>query len=184
VSILPEDETGLCTVRPSSSASEDWGQIALTTGGFQDYCKINAHTDEGLDKIAEYNKYVEEWSEVANTFVIDTPMIKKIWKAFNSYVDKRDKRVYHLEPKEGGIGDLPLSKPNCSLLFILKRLLFHSLSCSAGWTSKKLASNLIKGKVRKHPSLLHKTQLWKALSHHFILQRRQWLTGLRVSRSR
>ena len=142
VSILPEDETGLCTVRPSSSASEDWGQEALTTGGFQDYCKINAHTDERLVKIAEYNDYVEEWSEITKTFVIDTPMVKKIWKAFNLYADNRDKRFYHLEPKEGGIGDLPLSKPNCSLLFILKRLLFHSLSCSAGWTSKKLASKL------------------------------------------
>ena len=102
VSILPEDETGLCTVRPSSSASEDWGQDALTAEGFQDYCKINAHTDAGLVKIAKYNNYVEEWSEVANTFVNDTPMVKKIWKAFNLYVDNRAKRVYHLEPKEGG----------------------------------------------------------------------------------
>ena len=102
VSILPEDETGLCTVRPSSSASKDSGQNALTEEGFQDYCKINAHTDAGLVKIAEYNNYVKEWSEVANTFVSDTPMVKKIWKAFNLYVDNRDKRVYHLEPKEGG----------------------------------------------------------------------------------
>jgi len=102
VSILPEDETGFCTVRLPSSAGKDWGQEALTTGGFQDYCKINAHTDERLVKIAEYNDYVEEWSEITKTFVIDTPMVKKIWKAFNLYVDNRDKQLYHLEPKEGG----------------------------------------------------------------------------------
>ena len=60
VSILPEDETGLCTVCPPSSAGEDWGQDALTAEGFQDYCKINAHTDAGLTKIAEYNNYVNE----------------------------------------------------------------------------------------------------------------------------
>ncbi len=91
VSILPEDETGLCTVRTPSSAGEDWGQEALTKGGFQDYCKINAHTDAGLTKIAEYSNYVKEWSKVANTFVNDTPMVKKIWKAFNLCVDNRDK---------------------------------------------------------------------------------------------
>ena len=101
VFILPEDETSLCTVRPSSSASEDCGQDALTTGGFRGYCKINAHTDEGLVKIAEYNNYVEEWSEVTNTFVNDTSMVARIWKTFNLYDDNRDKQVYHLEPKEG-----------------------------------------------------------------------------------
>jgi len=72
-----------------------------------------------LTEIAEYNKYVNEWNDVSRTFTNDTPMVAKIWKAFNLYVDNRDKRVYHLEPKEGGIGDLPLSKPNCTLLFIL-----------------------------------------------------------------
>ena len=89
-----------------------------TTEGFQDYCKINAHTDAGLIKIAKYNNYIKEWSDVSNTFGNDTPMVKN-WKAFNLCVDNRDKRVYHLEPKEGGIGDLPFSKPNCTLLFIL-----------------------------------------------------------------
>ncbi len=116
-----------------------------------------------MTKIAEYNNYVNKWSEVASTFVKDTPMVKKIWKSFNLYVDNRDKQVYHLEPKEGGIGDLPLSKPNCTLLFILKRLLFHSLSCFACWNLKKLALKLKVGKLRIHPSLLHKTQLWRAL---------------------
>ena len=72
-----------------------------------------------MAKIAEYNKYVKEWSDVSKTFLNDTPMVAKIWKAFNLYVDNRDKQVYHLEPKEGGIGDLPISKPNCTLLFIL-----------------------------------------------------------------
>ena len=119
VSILPEDETGFCTVRPLSEAGEDCAQEALTTGGFQDYCKINAHTDAGLTEIAEYNKYVNELNDVSGTFTNDTPMVAKIWKAFNLYVDNRDKQVYHLEPKEGGIGDLQLSKPNCTLLFIL-----------------------------------------------------------------
>ena len=147
VSILPEDETGLCTVCPSSSASKDWGQDALTAG-FQDYCKINAHTDAGLIKIAEYNNYVKEWSDVSKTFLNDTPMVAKIWKAFNLYVDNRDKQLYHLEPKEGGIGDLLLSKPNSALLFILRRFLFQRLSCFAGWTSKKLALKLKMGKLR------------------------------------
>ena len=64
VSILPEDETGFCTVRPHSDLGEDWGQKALTTGGFQDYCNIDAHTDAGLAKIAEFNQYVDEWNEV------------------------------------------------------------------------------------------------------------------------
>ena len=102
VSILPEDETGFCTVRPHSDLGEDWGQTALTTGGFQDYCNIDAHTDAGLAKIAGFNKYVDEWSKVSSTFTEDTPMVSKIWRAFNLYVDNRDKRLYHLEPKEGG----------------------------------------------------------------------------------
>jgi len=101
VSILLEDETGYCNVRPLSDGGEDWGQEALTTGGFQDYCKIDAHTDAGLAKIAKYNKYFNEGSGVSKTFTNDTPMVAKIWKAFNLYADNRDKRLYHLEPKEG-----------------------------------------------------------------------------------
>ena len=101
VSILPEDETGHCTVRLLSSAGEDWGQEALTTGGFQEYCKIDAHNDAGLAKIAKYNEYVKEWNDVSKTFTNDTLMVAKIWKAFNLYVDNRDKRLYYLEPKEG-----------------------------------------------------------------------------------
>ena len=102
VSILPEDETGFCTVRPHSDLGEDWGQTALTTEGFQGYCNIDAHTDAGLAEIAVFNKYVDEWSAVSSTFTNDTPMVSKIWRAFNLYVDNRDKRLYHLEPKEGG----------------------------------------------------------------------------------
>ena len=102
VSILPEDETGFCTVRPHSDLGEDWGQKALTTGGFQDYCNIDAHTDAGLAKIAEFNHYVDEWNEVSSTFTNDTSMVSKIWRAFNLYVDNRHNRIYHLEPKEGG----------------------------------------------------------------------------------
>ena len=91
MSILPEDETGYCTVHPLSSAGKDWGKEALSRGGFQEYCEIDAHTDAGLAKIAKYNTYVKEWNDVSKMFINDTPMVAKIWKAFNLYVDNRDK---------------------------------------------------------------------------------------------
>jgi hypothetical protein len=145
VSILPEDETGYCTVRPLSDAG------ALTTGGFQDYCKIDAHTDAGLAKIAKYNKYVKEWNDVSKTVTNDTPMVAKIWKAFNLYVDNRDKRLYHLELKEGGhrrlvIIQAELYSPVHPLTAsVSKPQLFRKLDF------KKLASKLNMGKLRIKP---------------------------------
>ena len=87
---------------PLSDKGEDRGQEALTEGGVQDYYKIDAHTDDGLAQISVYNGYIDDWNAVSKTFTDDTPMVTKIWKAFNLYVDNRDKRLYHLEPKEGG----------------------------------------------------------------------------------
>ena len=71
--------TVLCV--PIPDAGEDWGQEALTEGGFQDYCKIDAHTDKGLAHIAVYNKYIDDWNTVSKTFTDDTPMVAKIWEA-------------------------------------------------------------------------------------------------------
>ena len=119
-------------------------------------------------KIAEYNNYVEEWSEVTNTFVNDTPMVKKIWKAFNLYVDKRDKRVYHLEPKEGGHRRLAViqaelySPVHPETASVSQPQLFRWLDF------EKAGLGFDKEKVTDRSTVLHKTQLWKALSHHFF----------------
>jgi hypothetical protein len=40
--------------------------------------------------------------DVDNVFTDDTPMISKVWRAFDLHLDNRNKRRYHLEPKEGG----------------------------------------------------------------------------------
>ena len=132
-------------MRPLSDAGEDWGREALTTGRFQDYCKIVAHTDDGLAQIAVYNKYIDDWNTVSKTFTDDTPMVAKIWDCMWITVTSD---FIILNQRRGSIGDLLLSKENSTLLFILRWLLFQSLGCFAGWTSKKLASTLNMGKLR------------------------------------
>ena len=61
------DVKGWGTIRPVKE-SGTWGDIALHSSeeggdGYGDYLRINSFTDEGLDKIAAYNNYGDEWED-------------------------------------------------------------------------------------------------------------------------
>ena len=61
-------KVGYGTLRPpvDDSYSEDWGEMVFEKHiadpmSFKEYCVLNSCTDEGLDSIASYNKFSEEW---------------------------------------------------------------------------------------------------------------------------
>ena len=56
VSMLPEDEQGWATVRPSNDTDIDWGKVALGTREYEKHCATDANANDGLDFIARFNK--------------------------------------------------------------------------------------------------------------------------------
>ena len=102
VSMLPDVEGGFGAVRPVRKRDKHWRMKALEDGCYTEYCAINANTDAGLEEVAKYNNYVDEWKVISEKFTQDTAMVYKKWDAFNLYVDQCEKRTYHLDPTKGG----------------------------------------------------------------------------------
>ena len=71
-SIMQFDVKGWGTIRPVEEDA-NWGDKALRSkekggDGYGDYLLINSFTDEGLDKIADYNNYRDEWDSEKRQF--------------------------------------------------------------------------------------------------------------------
>lgn len=115
-SIMQFDVKGYGTIRPVEQDAK-WGEKALRSkkkggGGYADYLLINSFTDKGLNKIADYNNYREEWDSEKEQFTEETPMYQKRFVNFKLYAKHRDRRCYHLCPIEGGhrrIGNIQAS---------------------------------------------------------------------------
>ena len=63
-------KVGYGTLRPpvNDSYSPDWGEKVFEEDdagdlSFEKYCTLNLCTDEGLDSIAAYNKFSDEWEK-------------------------------------------------------------------------------------------------------------------------
>ena len=111
-------------------------------------------------------------------------MVKKIWKAFNLFVDKRDKRVFHLEPKEGGHKRLAViqaelfSPIHPETASVLQLQLFRRLDF------KKAGLEVDKGKVTETSIATTQNAIVEGTEPSVVLQRRQWLksVGLKTFR--
>ena len=102
-------KVGYGTLRPPSdeSYSKGWGQKVLTKDddekiSFKDYCTLNSCTDDGLDSIAVYNNFADEWKNEKETFDGEVSMACKRFVSLKLYAKHRDRRTYHLDPMEGG----------------------------------------------------------------------------------
>ena len=102
-------KVGYGTLRPpvDDSYSDDWGAKVLERDdaddlSFGEYCVLNSCKDEGLDSIAVYNKFSDEWETNKGTFNDETSMALKRFVLLKLYAKHRDKRKYHLDPMEGG----------------------------------------------------------------------------------
>ena len=105
-SIMQFDVNGWGTIRPVEE-KETWGDIVFRSideggDGYGDYLSINSFTDDGLDKIAAYNKYSDEWAEEKLQFTNDTHMMQKRFVNFKLYAKYSNRRCYHLDPIKGG----------------------------------------------------------------------------------
>ena len=115
-SIMQFDVKGWGTIRPVEQDA-NWGDNALCSkekggDGYGDYLLINSFTDEGLDKIADYNNYRGEWDSEKRQFTEGIHMMQKRFVNFKLYAKHRDRRCYHLCPIEGGhrrIGNIQAS---------------------------------------------------------------------------
>ena len=99
-SIMQHDVRGYGTIRPPIE-DKSWGLNALSDG-YKAYVQINSFTDAGLDQIAVYNNYQEEWNAEKALFTTDTHISQKRFVCFKLYAKFRRNRKYHLEPVEGG----------------------------------------------------------------------------------
>ena len=63
---------------------------------------LNSCTDDGLDSIAIYNKFSDEWDKKKESFHGDVSMAYKRFVSLKLYADHRNRRTYHLDPMEGG----------------------------------------------------------------------------------
>jgi hypothetical protein len=101
-------DNGYGTIRPPDRDSySTWGEQVLNSNtpdkmSYQDYCKLNSCTDEGLQAIAGYNKFTEEWEEEKELFDETTSMAQKRFISIKLYAKHRDRRKYHLDQMEGG----------------------------------------------------------------------------------
>ena len=100
---------GWGTLRPPNddSYSEDWGVRILESNtkegmSFEQYCVLNSCTEDGLNDIAKYNDYQEEWNKTKQTFNDNTSMAEKRFVLIKLHAKHRNKRKYHLDPIEGG----------------------------------------------------------------------------------
>ena len=97
---------GYGTIRPRNE-DEEWGcNIFKSTteggDGYRDYVKINSFTNEGLDEIARYNGYAEDWEIEKKLFEKDALVADKRWVCFLHYAKNRSKQKVHLDAFEGG----------------------------------------------------------------------------------
>ena len=102
-------KVGYGTLRPpvNESYSPDWGEKVFQKDdasdlSFEKYCTLNSCTDEGLNSIAAYNKFSDEWEKRKKKFNDETPMAFKRFVLLQLYAKYRNKRTYHLDPMEGG----------------------------------------------------------------------------------
>ena len=102
ISIDASETSGFGTIRPKDKPSYDWGKHALDELNFRSYCILDPFSDSGLDEIASYNGYSEQWTSVKETFDGSTAHVEKRWQSWKLYATSRAKRRYHLEPLEGG----------------------------------------------------------------------------------
>ena len=115
-SIMQFDVKGYGTIRPVEQDAK-WGDKALRSqeeggDGYADYLQINSFTDKGLNEIADYNNYREEWDIEKSQFTEGIHMMQKRYVNFKLYAKHRDRRCYHLCPIEGGhrrIGNIQAS---------------------------------------------------------------------------
>ena len=77
------------------------GEKALDNG-FRNYCLLNPFTDKGLDKIAKFNSFDEEWEQEKQHFDENTTNSRKRFINWKLYAKYRPVRCYHIEPIEGG----------------------------------------------------------------------------------
>ena len=101
ISINPSDTVGYGTIRPSRKEGPNWGKKALDNG-FRNYCLLNPFTDKGLDKIAKFNSFHEEWEQEKQHFDENTTNARKRFINWKLYAKFRSYRCYHIEPIEGG----------------------------------------------------------------------------------
>ena len=126
------DVKGYGTIRPVEQDGK-WGEKALRSkkkggGGYADYLRINSFTDKGLNKIADYNNYREEWDSEKEQFTEGTPMYQKRFVNFKLYVKYRDRRCYHLCPIEGGHRRIGNIQASSQTLVLDLKMLKESLS--------------------------------------------------------
>ena len=79
VSINASKTSGFGTIRPKDKPDYDWGKHALNDLKFRSYCNLDPFTDTGLDKIASYNGYSDEWERVKESFDGKTAHVEKWW---------------------------------------------------------------------------------------------------------
>ena len=93
---------GYITIRPTKEDDQraNWGEEVLDDG-YAEYLKINPFTDDGLNKIAQYNNYIDEWNAEKDQLDDDVTMYKKRWVNWKLYVKYRNRRKIHLDPIEG-----------------------------------------------------------------------------------
>ena len=105
-SLHAHKKKGYGTIRPRDE-DEEWGcNIFKSTteggDGYIDYVQTNSFTNEGLDEIARYNGYAQDWEIQKKAFKKDAPVADKRWMCFLLYAANRKKRKVHLDPFEGG----------------------------------------------------------------------------------
>ena len=61
VSINASKTKGYGTICPEGGPNELWGRDVLDDMEFRKYCLLDPFTDKGLDEIATYNGYSDEW---------------------------------------------------------------------------------------------------------------------------
>ena len=103
---MQHDVKGFGTIRPLEK-DKDWGKKVFqskSTGGlgYADYVALNSFTDEGLDAIADYNNYKDEWETEKKLLSKNAQMYQKRFINFKLYSQFRERRCYHLDPMEGG----------------------------------------------------------------------------------
>ena len=103
---MQHDVKGFGTIRPLEK-DKDWGKKVFqskSTGGlgYADYVALNSFTDEGLDAIADYNNYKDEWETEKKLLNKNAHIYQKRFINFKLYSQFRERRCYHLDPMEGG----------------------------------------------------------------------------------
>ena len=64
---------------------------------------LNSCTDDGLQSIARFNGYEDEWNDVKEKFSKrNASMASKRFELMTLHAKHRTKRKYHLDPMEGG----------------------------------------------------------------------------------